>query len=45
MCWGMEFQRVGAEVQKALPPNDLCRGTSNRPDSEDLSVQIGVYWV
>lgn len=27
------------------PVTERFRGTSNRPDSEDLSVQIGVYWV
>jgi len=43
MSWGIEFQRVGAAVQKALPPNDdsLCRGILKRPVSEDLSVRAG----
>lgn len=45
MFWEMEFQSVEAEIQKALPPNNfsLCRRTNNRPESEDLSMQTGVY--
>lgn len=45
MCFGSEFQRVGAAMEKALSPQVRCLvlvGGDRRLASEDLSVREGV---